>query len=203
MHDVRCAKRGQPSKWSSGCPAETGPVSGEGTVGLQKRRESNSRFLLGPDLPKERRSTKTAESGNRIQATAKDPFRELLTRTTLQPCRTPTAGFVSSILCPSYSKSHLEQPPVSAHRNGKCLKANRLALFDLGLHDHAYLQPHTLAKPPVHCLKQRNSSRCASAPGQFNLIHGETRMKFLTNRAQQVSKSPSHSHSSGFRFDST
>ena len=57
---------------------------------------------------------------------------------------------------------------MSAYRNGKCLKANRLALFDLGLHDHAYLQPHTLAKPPVHCLRQCNSSRCFR-PGQFNL----------------------------------
>ena len=28
MRDVRCAKRGQPSKRSSACPAETGPVSG-------------------------------------------------------------------------------------------------------------------------------------------------------------------------------
>ena len=28
MRGVRCAKRGQPSKRSSGCPAETGSVSG-------------------------------------------------------------------------------------------------------------------------------------------------------------------------------
>jgi hypothetical protein len=35
MRGVRCAKRGQPSKRSSGCPAETGPVSGgEDTVGF-------------------------------------------------------------------------------------------------------------------------------------------------------------------------
>jgi hypothetical protein len=81
-----------------------------------------------------------------------------------------------------HSKSHLEQTAVSAYRNSKCLKANRLALFELGLHDHAHLQPHT-AKPPVHGLKQLNSSRCASATGQFDLIRRETRMKFLTNRA--------------------
>jgi hypothetical protein len=46
---------------------QTGSVSGGRHCRPSKRRESNSRFLLGPDLPKERRSTKTAESSNRIQ----------------------------------------------------------------------------------------------------------------------------------------